>query len=383
MTEPGLRVLILSDLYPTAASPQGGSFVVERISALVAAGVEVEAIALRPRPTKLLAAILRVLGRSLSESVDSVLRDASFRLGVLDYIRTTRRSPSSRLVRRIADAVELSQDGRPPVDVIHAHGMYRAKAGIVAAELSERLRVPYVMTLHGSDVNTHMRRDPRPFIGALSGASQAIFVSQALRDTALRLGAPEANTVVIPNGVDVELFVPGVKSPDEPVIAFIGGLAEVKGADRLPAIFRGVARQLPSATFEVVGRGHLGERLESEMAGLPVSFHGHIDRAEVAKVLARTSVLVVPSRSEGWGCVVLEAHSAGAVAVATDVGGLPESVGDDRFLAPESAGPSGLVERIVEGLREPPGGLRDRAEEFRWSELAAREIAVYRRTLEP
>lgn len=377
-----MRVLILSDLYPTVASPQGGSFVMERINALGAAGIEVHAIALRPRPTRLLAATLRVMGRSMSEGVDGVLRDSPFRLGVLDYIRTTRRSPSARLVRRIADVVETDQAGFPPPDVVHAHGMYRAKAGIVAAEVSRRLRIPYVMTLHGSDVNTHMRRDPQPFIDALRGSSRAIFVSEALRDAAIELGAPETNTVVIPNGVDVDLFVPGVKSTDEPVISFVGGLAEVKGADRLPAIFRGVARQLPSAKFEVVGRGHLGKRLESEMAGLPVTFHGHVHRSEVAEVLARTSVLVVPSRSEGWGCVVLEAHAAGAVAVATRVGGLVESVGDDRFLAPASTGIEGLVERIVHGVTEPREYLPRRAQKYRWTELAASEVAVYRSAVE-
>lgn len=262
-------------------------------------------------------------------------------------------------------------------DVVHAHGMYRAKAGVIARELSRRMGVPFVITLHGSDVNTHMRRDPEPFAAVLRDAASVIYVSEALRDRAIALGAPTDNAQVIPNGVDTDLFKPGHKDPTAPVVSFVGGLAPVKGADRLPEIFRGVSERVPSARFEVVGVGGLRSQIEQETKDLDVVFHGHIDRSAVADVMARTSVLVVPSRSEGWGCVVLEAQSAGAVAVATRVGGLVESVGDERYLAPEHGGAGPLVERVVEALRVPDGALRDRALEFTWDRLAARELATY------
>lgn len=376
-----LRVLILSDLYPSHLSPQGGSFVIERIRALQAHGVEVSGLALRPRPTPVLRVLLRLMRRTMGQRTGHDLRDATFRLGVADYVRTTRRAPSARLLRRIADAVELASKGHE-FDVIHAHGMYRAKAGIVAGEVSRRIGVPYVVTLHGSDVNTNMRRDPQAFIAALRMSSSTIYVSRALRDVAVSLGAPKENSHVIPNGVDVDLFVPGEKNLDSPVISFVGGLAEVKGADRLPAVFRGVAEQLPNARFEVVGRGHLEGHLKEDMADLPVTFRGHVDRRAVAEVMAQTSVLVVPSRSEGWGCVVIEAQAAGAVAVATRVGGLVESVGDERFLSPELEGAEGLVSRVVAALKHPPIGLRERAMTFRWDDLALREVERYEAAME-
>lgn len=376
-----LRVLILSDLYPTDLSPQGGSFVIERIRALQAHGVEVSGLALRPRPTPVLKVLLHLMRRPMGQRAGNELRDATFRLGVVDYVRTTRAAPSARLLGRIADAV-VSASGGHNFDVIHAHGMYRAKAGTVAGEVSRRMGVPYVVTLHGSDVNTHMRRDPQAFIAALRMSSSTIYVSRALRDTAVSMGAPLENAYVIPNGVDVDLFVPGEKHLDAPLITFVGGLAEVKGADRLPAIFYGVAEQLPKARFEVVGRGHLDGHLKEEMAELAVTFRGHLGRRAVADVMAQTSVLVVPSRSEGWGCVVIEAQAAGAVAVATRVGGLVESVGDERFLSPEAEGVEGLVSRVFEALEHPPTGLRERAETFRWDELSLREIERYEAAME-
>lgn len=378
---PPLRVLILSDLYPTDLSPQGGSFVIERVRALQAHGVEVSGLALRPRPTPVLRVLLKLTRRPMGQRAGDELRDATFRLGVADYVRTTRGAPSARLLGRIADAVVLASVGQH-FDVIHAHGMYRAKAGTVAGEVSRRIGVPYVVTLHGSDVNTHMRRDPQAFIATLRMSSSTIYVSRALRDAAVSMGAPVENAHVIPNGVDVDLFVPAEKNVESPVISFVGGLAEVKGADRLPAVFHGVAEKLPKARFEVVGRGHLDGQLEEEMADLPVTFRGHVDRRTVADVMAQTSVLVVPSRSEGWGCVVIEAQAAGAVAVATRVGGLVESVGDERFLSPEAEGAEGLVSRVFAALKHPPTGLRERAQTFRWDELSLREIERYEAAVE-
>lgn len=375
------RVLIVSDLYPTEGSPLGGSFVMDRIDALSRSGVEVTAVALRPRPTALLKGGLRLTGRSLGRPVASVFRDAYYPLHPSGYVRTSRGVPSAHLARRIADEVMAVTGGRT-FDVIHAHGMYRAKAGVIAQELSQRMNAPFVMTLHGSDVNTNMRRDPESFAAVFRGAASVIYVSEALRDAAVALGAPVGNAQVIPNGVDTDLFRPGRKDLSAPVVSFVGGLATVKGADRLPEIFHGVSKEVPSARFEIVGAGGLRSDLEHEMSDLDVVFHGHVDRVAVADVMARTSVLVVPSRSEGWGCVVLEAQAAGAVAVATRVGGLVESVGDERFLAPEHGGAAPLVERVVDALLVPPGSSRDRALGYRWDSLALHEIEAYRSAIE-
>ncbi|QNF94951.1 glycosyltransferase [Janibacter sp. YB324] len=369
------RVLVLSDLYPSLGHPQGGSFVLERVNALRSRGVQVQLLALRPRPSVALRTLLRASGRSLGKPIGSPFDDATFRLGVADYVKTSRWAPTRKHARRIADAV-IAQ-AQSPVDVIHAHGMYRAKAGIIAHEVSQRTGVPYVVTLHGSDVNVNMRRDPARFVEALSSAAAVIYVSQALRDAAIALGAPAGNAHVIPNGVDTDLFTPGPKDDTSPIVSFVGGLAPVKGADRLPQIFHEVASEVAAARFEVVGAGALKAQLEEETKDLDVTFHGHVDRERVAEVMARTSVIVVPSRSEGWGCVVLEAQSAGAVAVATRVGGLIESVGDERFLAPDSEGVEGLAPRIVMALDEPRSGLRARAETFSWGRLALQEVRLY------
>lgn len=371
------RVLLLSDLFPTEDRPQGGSFVTERVLALQNHGAEVDAVALRMAPSPVLASFLLRSGRDPATEAPGIFFNAPYRLSMIEWLRRRRQATWPRLARRIADGVQRVI-GDKDYDLVHAHGMYGANAGTIAREVSRRLGVPYVVTLHGSDINQNMQRDPKAFTRTLRDAAAAIYVSDALRQTAIGLGAPSFNARQIPNGVDADLFVPSTKDSEHPLIAFVGGLAEVKGADRLPAIFRGVADRVPLAYFEVVGDGGLRCRLQDEMADLPVTFHGHVARAQVADVLARASVLVVPSRSEGWPCVVHEAHAAGAFVVASNVGGLGEAVADDRFLAPESAGPDGLVDRIIWALDQDNGSLRPNALNFTWQHLALQEIEMYR-----
>lgn len=375
--QPPLRLLVLSDLFPTGESPQRGSFVGDRLAALTDLGVHVDALALRPQPTAGLRALLRASGRTVGSPQRSQFEPADFHLGLVDYVRTSRHAPSEPLIHRVADRV-MDVIGERSYDVIAAHGMYRIKAGLIAREVGRRLRLPYVLTLHGSDVNVNVRRDPHGLLPAFEDAAATVYVSRALRDAAQALGAPQDEAHVLSNGVDVEMFGPGPKSAESPVVAFVGGLAEVKGADRLPGVFKAVNRVVPEVRFEIVGSGALRAELENQMAGLDVTWHGHVSKSEVASVMARCSVLVVPSRSEGWGCVVLEAHASECFVVATRVGGLVESVGDERYLVPEAEGPEGLAKRVVEALEDHPGRLRERALEHSWRRVAEEEVALLR-----
>lgn len=63
-------------------------------------------------------------------------------------------------------------------------------------------------------------------------------------------------------------------------------------------------------------------------------FHGNIDKGQYHEMIARDKVILVPSRKEGFGLVVLEANSLGIPAIGYDVGGLRDSIieGENGFL---------------------------------------------------
>lgn len=230
--------------------------------------------------------------------------------------------------------------------------------GWAAASMAQRLGLPLVIKLHGSDVNV-FGRDPRrrPLLSrALQAASRVVAVSRALCEAAVELGADRARVRVVPNGIDRELFTPrdqaqarrelGLPS-DRPLALFVGRLEPVKGPD---LAIQALAR-LEACDLVMVGAGSLEAELKQSAAALGVAervhWAGQQSHGEIPRYVAAADMLILPSRAEGQPNAVLEAVSAGRPVAAASVGGVPEIVkpGEQGFLCP-SEDPAGLAEAM-------------------------------------
>ncbi|NJE04932.1 glycosyltransferase family 4 protein [Thermococcus sp. M36] len=228
-------------------------------------------------------------------------------------------------------------------DLVHAHFVGTTSfAGVLA---KEKTGLPLVVTAHGSDLeHTAELALGRFYVKkSLLEADAVIAVSHWLAKKALSLGAPSVR--VIPNGVR-ELG--GVRSKTR-YITFIGALRDYKS----PETFIGLARYFPDREFLVVGDGPLRKRLEESAPG-NVRFLGY--RKDVEKILSESALLVLPSKREGFGLVVLEAGSLGVPAVGRRVSAIPELIRD---------GKNGLtfrdfdeLVRVVEELLEPKRNVK-------------------------
>ena len=353
-----VRILVVANSYPTVAAPSGAPYLTNRLVRLARRpGVTVRALALAPRYGPLTAAARRRAGLLPNEALALPENEAGRRYEAVvctwrptDVIAGRLGRIPMGLVARAAAAV-LVGIGRQPdgtagsarFDVVHAHGMYTLPAGAVAERVAAALEIPFVVSMHGSDVAEVMPRRAGAYREILGRAGATTYVSQALRDRAVALGAPADRAHVIPNGVDLAVFGPG--EPDAggsaaravpggpPRVLFVGNLLSVKGADRLPEIMRALRARIPGATLDVAGDGPLRPLLEAEAAA-GVRCHGRLEPAQVAGLMRAASVLVVPSRAEGWGCVIGEAYACGTPVVGSDVGGIPEALGG--FTAPVS-----------------------------------------------
>jgi len=119
--------------------------------------------------------------------------------------------------------------------------MYEPPAGLVAKILSEKLSISYVVTGHVSDINFIMPLAKKLYVDVLENVSRAIFVSNAFLNKAKSFGYASENSVVIPNGIEPDIFKPLDKEKikeelglSKKVVGFVGGLKEVKRADKLP-----------------------------------------------------------------------------------------------------------------------------------------------------
>jgi len=144
--------------------------------------------------------------------------------------------------------------------------------------------------------------------------------------------------------------------PERPVALFVGVLERYKAVDVLAEAWRHAAPQVPDATLHVVGRGGLRDVAAKLVAELPgqTRWTETLPTAAVARALDEATVLVLPSRSEGLGRVVVEAFCRGRGVVASRVGGIPDIVEDEKTgLLVVPGDTAALAGALVRALSEP------------------------------
>jgi glycosyltransferase involved in cell wall biosynthesis len=122
---------------------------------------------------------------------------------------------------------------------------------------------------------------------------------------------------------------------DVPEIVYVGVVSRAKGLHHLLNAFISLAREYPQSRLVIVGPvydKHYSDELRqrAEVTGLSdrVHFVGELEQEEVAQRMASATVFVLPSLTEGFGRVVLEAMATGTPIVASAVGGIPEILTD-------------------------------------------------------
>ena len=157
--------------------------------------------------------------------------------------------------------------------------------------------------------------------------------------------------------MDLEPFLATAPQPQpqRPTALFVGVLERYKALDVLAEAWRLAAPRIPEATLRLVGRGTLhavAERLVAEGGGR-VTWDESLPAPEIARALDEATVLVLPSRSEGLGRVVVEAFCRGRAVVGSRVGGIPDLVTDGEtglLVPPEDA--DALADALVRALSD-------------------------------
>ena len=285
--------------------------------------------------------------------------------------------------------------GGRPFDIVHLHEPMVPSLSMLALWQTTQ---PVVATFHTSQVRSRALQVAYPLVRqSLEKIAARIAVSEDARRTLVdHLGG---DAVVIPNGVYTQVFASSARrpewtgTPDAPTVAFLGRLDEPrKGLSVLlqavPAILDGA----PGARFLVAGRGDgvaaetrelLGEQASS------VEFLGAVSDADKAALLASADLYVAPQTGgESFGIVLVEAMSAGAVVVASDLGAFQRVLDDGAAGALFHNGdPADLAATVLELLGDPARreAYRVHAAEwvqrFDWAGVTEQVLAVYEMTL--
>ncbi|WP_125100428.1 glycosyltransferase [Leucobacter chromiireducens] len=236
--------------------------------------------------------------------------------------------------------------GHGPFDAVHAHYWL---SGIAALPLAARSGLTPALTLHTVAAQKNGRLAPgdapEPALRlagerALARRTQLIACSASERAAIVEgYGAPALPIPVVMPGVDTELFAPRAAADAPPLrITVLGRVQPLKGQDLAVAAAAALARVDPAlwARCELVvageptpgAEGYAAQlRAAAARAGIAdrVRFLPAQDRAAAASLLAGSALVLVPSHSETFGLVALEAAAAGVPAVVAAHTGLLEA----------------------------------------------------------
>ena len=280
-------------------------------------------------------------------------------------------------------------------DVLHLHEPVTPSVSVLALMAAEG---PIVATFHSSMLRSRTMQTAYPIVRpSLEKIAGRIAVSEDARRTVTTHVGGDA--VVIPNGVYVDRFANAprraewIGTPTAPTIAFLGRMGEPrKGLPVLARALPEVLGAIPGARVLVAGPGDPDEVTEDWPADVAAAcqFLGAVSDDDKASLLASVDVYVAPNTGgESFGIILIEAMSAGACVLASD---LPAF---SRVLDGSAAGalfaneqPDDLARVLVDLLRSPEQRRElaragaHRARMFDWSVVADQIIAVYETVIE-
>lgn len=220
------------------------------------------------------------------------------------------------------------------IDIIHGH--YLFPAGAAACDAGSKNNIKTYVTAHGSDMFEMYKKQSfmRPFINKVLKRADVVFaVSNALKKEILstNVSGIESKTRLYWNSVDIRKFSKDNKnileSRGKPIILFVGNIIKRKNVNLILE-----AKKQSNVDYEVVvvGDGPLLNELKNKVEKENISdvrFLG--SRSDVENIIPGCDVLVLPSFSESFGLVLIEALACEKPVIGSNVGGISEIITDD------------------------------------------------------
>lgn len=265
--------------------------------------------------------------------------------------------------------------------------------GHAALRVARSLGVPCAIGALGSDI--HVRSGLNAFLtrNTVREVDALLTVSEAMRRTAIEtFGAAPERVHTIVNGYNTSVFRPEDQanarralnlSAGDRLVVYVGRFVEAKGLRELVEATRMLAARDGSFKLALIGDGVMKDQLHGLIrdAGLAdrVLLPGGLAPEQVARWINASDLLTLPSWSEGYPNVVVEALACGRPVVATDVGGTREIVNASNGILIEPKNAVGLADALAAALsRDWDHASIAAAMKRTWDDVADETLAVCR-----
>jgi glycosyltransferase involved in cell wall biosynthesis len=273
-------------------------------------------------------------------------------------------------------------DSSPRIDAMVC---YQTLAAGLAGAMARERGVPFLVYIHGRhEYRIDRWNQFRLFAPRVYAAADRILVhSSSIGEEVLRsFSSPKHARLqqhirdrlrILPNGVEQRAARAGAGS----YLLFVGRLIPIKALD----VLLSALRTLPPIETRIIGDGPERERLERSSADLPVRWLGTLAHQEVIRAMEGAMALLLPSRTEVFPNVIMEAMSLGVPVIASRIGGVPDLVDSGKtgiLISPANAAELADAIRVLindESIRREMGQrAHAKAAQFQWPNVADRLV---------
>jgi glycosyltransferase involved in cell wall biosynthesis len=279
-------------------------------------------------------------------------------------------------------------------DVIHAHDWMTFPAGLAVSHLTGK---PLVVHVHSTEFDRSGERvDQRVYDierAGMHGAAQVVAVSNMTKNLCVsRYGVSPDKVTVVYNAIELNNTVtegPVKFETDDRIVLFLGRITMQKGPEYFVAAAKKVLQKIDNVKFVMAGSGDMFRRVIELAAGLGIGhkilFTGFLRGDNVEKIFRMADLFVMPSVSEPFGLVPLEAMSQNVPVIISKQSGVSEVI--THALKVDFWDIDEMANKIIAVLRHPPLGetLKKHAHfevrKFSWHDASQACLSVYERAL--
>lgn len=299
-----------------------------------------------------------------------------------------------KIYKDIKEKVDISK-----YNVIHAYTLFTD--GNCAYNLNKEYGIPYIVTIRNTDLNTflkymiHLRRRG---IDILKKASKIVFLSKSYKDRLFNEYVPreskkelEEKSVIIPNGIDdfwfknkyedknISMTLDKFKNKNIDIV-YAGKIDKNKNLGLTIDTIRDLKKKLWDIRFHVAGKivdDKLFNSIQNE-----IIYYGELEKEELLKLYRKSDIFIMPSHTETFGLVYVEAMSQGLPVIYTKGEGFDEqfrdgevgySVSDTNRIELENN-----ILKIISNYEDIGSRLYKLIYAFKWSNISINYYKIYR-----